>query len=170
MTSQQNNRFKTLAGLPTPCDRFSAQVQEWFAYLFHEHGFAIIHEDRPSKYNCLLGLESNVCRLQIYRTEEEGNVWIARRDAPFGWAAHTRQEGSRWYPLEAVLAFVYGRNRRELEWWWKRSKEEILSLLAAELRPVAPQVMTMFGEQDALPELDEFIRVNMPILWGQSGA
>lgn len=32
------------------------------------------------------------------------------------------------------------------------------------------QVMAMFGEQDALPELDEFIRVNMPILWGQSGA
>lgn len=88
-------RFKALAELPTPCDRFSTQVQEWFAFLFHEHGFAIVHEDRPSKYHCLLGLESNLCRLQIYRTEEEGNIWIARRDAPFGWTAHTRKDGSR---------------------------------------------------------------------------
>lgn len=140
------------------CERFHEFVKEQFAFLFNEFGFSLIHLDEQEyrSDHCLIGLESSTCRIQIYRTWEEANVWISQPDTPFSWTLRTSKHGAQWYPVEAIIDFVLQRKRRNLEWWWQMSIEEVLSTLACELQPIMFEALAICTDRKSFSEFEKF--------------
>lgn len=142
------------------CDQFYALVREQFTFLFEEYGFAVVHlEEATSRTDhCLMGLESTTCRILIYRTWEDTNVWIALPGARFGWDAHTDKQGPRWYPMEALIDFSHPRKRGRFQWGTFQPIEDILSLFAGEIKPIAPKIFAAIADPAARTELEVFMK------------
>ncbi len=94
-------------------ERFRTFVNEQFAFLFAEHGFATVHLDEVAAHHCdyLMGLEAATCRIEIIRSLYGADVGIGPRDARFGWLTNVFAHEPRWYSAEAVAEFVTDRKQ-----------------------------------------------------------
>lgn len=139
---------------------FQTFVNEQFAFLFAEHGFATVHLDevafRGDRY--LMGLEGATCRIEIIRTLFGADVGIGPRNAPFGWLFNTDPDEPRWYSAEAVAEFVTDRKQRLIDWSQIYSINDILARIARKIEPVVPQMMAAVADPRVRPEIEAYQR------------
>lgn len=142
------------------CNEFAIYVQKTFGFLFTDFGFSIVFQDESDRPGyCLLGLQAKHCRIIIYTTWGEGNVWLGTTDSRFGWE-HTIEGKQHWYSLKVLLDFLLRRpHKREPYTGSFPSKEEQLINHAKDLQAHAQQLLGMF-EPEAFktwqPDFTEF--------------
>lgn len=124
------------------CTEFTEKVETIFDYLFNEHDFVLVftrEETKRSGY-CLLGLQNAVCRIVIYKTWSEGNLWIGPLNAAFDWDL----EG--FYSGRALLMFILKQDFQLPDFKALRSTEAQLRNLSDQLEPHVKALLNLFEE------------------------
>lgn len=124
------------------CAEFTEKVETIFDYLFNEHDFVLVftrEETKRSGY-CLLGLQNAVCRIVIYKTWSEGNLWIGPLNAAFDWAL----EG--FYSGGALLMFILKQDFQLPDFKEFHSTEIQLQNLSDLLKPNVEELLDLFKE------------------------
>ena len=146
-------------GRPISYERFENVVREQFAFLFEEYGFTTIHvAERESDSHYEMGLEAATCRIYIVRGLYGASVGIAPRTAQFGPLINIYPHEQWWYPVEAAIDFVYHRKDGPLKWQQIRFIDDILTTVARELEPVAPQVFAAVADPVTRLQLEAYIK------------
>lgn len=124
------------------CKDFVERIKVEFDYLFDIYGFSHVytHVELERTGYCLMGLENSVCRIIIYKTWSEGNVWIGSVDAPFSW------ELKGYYSVKSLLMFILGKDFQLPDYNSFPSIEEQLSASSQELKPYLNEVINLFSE------------------------
>jgi len=143
-------------------ERFQTFVNEQFAFLFAEHGFATVHLDEVAARHCdyLMGLEAATCRIEIIRSLYGADVGIGPRDARFGWLTNVFTHEPRWYSAEAVAEFVTDRKQGVIDWQQIRSIDDILARIAHKIEPVVPQMMAAVADPRVQPQIEVYQRTH----------
>ena len=124
------------------CKGFVEIVKAEFDYLFDKYSFSHVYTHAKLKRTgyCLVGLENSVCRMIIYKTWSEGNVWIGSGDAPFSW------ELKGYYSLQSLLMFILDKDFQLPDYKFFPPAEEQLSTFSQELKPHVIEVLNLFSE------------------------
>jgi len=137
------------------CQRFSNQVKSHFAYLFDQFNFSVVYQDEAidslGTESCLIVLESEECRIKIYRSHGEVNVQFGTLSAPLSWQDHDSDTG-QWYYLRGLLSFLRNEKfnidillKRKPSW---KTDEQQMAELSRELKPVCLQIISLFQEDN----------------------
>lgn len=126
------------------CKDFIEKVKVVFDYLFDIYGFSLAytHQEIDRTGYCLLGLENSICRIIIYKTWSEGNVWIGPLNAPFSW------ELQGYYSAKSLLIFILGQTFQLPDYKTFSSVEEQLNDLSKELKPHFKELISLFVEDE----------------------
>jgi len=134
--------------LSAVCKEFLEQITSHFWYLFEQCGFQMIHcDEAKSGEYCLVILQSEDCRVKIYRSQGEVNLQFGTLSALVGW--EDMAEGVRqWYYIRGIVNFL----RREpldigsllQESRQFKTDDQQLSELSRELQPICDQVIGLF--------------------------
>lgn len=126
------------------CEKFVEEVKVIFGYLFDIHSFSVVYtrEELNRTDYCLLGLENPACRIIIYKTRSEGNVWIGPLDAPFGW------ELKGYNSARSLLMFILKQPFSFPDYETFPSVEDQLNDLSGQLQPHLQELLSLFLEDE----------------------
>lgn len=139
--------------LSQACKEFSKLVRLHFGYLFEQFGFSVVHWDEArgalGEECCLIILQSEDCRIKIYKSQGEVNLQFGTLSAPMDWTDQV--EGTRqWYYLRGILSFLRKESLSISELFQKtqgfETDDQQLAELSRELQPVCEQVIGLFRE------------------------
>jgi hypothetical protein len=132
------------------CEPWVKVIEQHFAYLFSEHGFALAHcEDARAGEHCLIGLESPRARLKFEISQGTPVIYFGTLDSPLGWEQQV--DGVPvWYVDNALLNFIESRSASaapaaSTTASGPRSTEALLAAAAARLRPHAAELIAAFA-------------------------
>jgi len=132
------------------CEPWVKVIEQDFAYLFSEHGFALAHcEDARAGEHCLIGLESPRARLKFEISQGTPVIYFGTLDSPLGWEQQV--DGVPvWYVDNALLNFVESQSASaapsaSTTASAHRSTEALLAAAAARLRPHAVEIIAAFA-------------------------
>jgi hypothetical protein len=77
------------------------QIREFFGYLFDDFGFRVISETHFESFsNWVVVLQSEVCRIRIFRDRGEVSIAVGPLWLPPGWQA------GPWFDLTVLISFL----------------------------------------------------------------
>lgn len=133
------------------CKEFLELVKLHLSYLFERFGFSVVHWDEArgglGEECCLIILQSEECRIKVYRSQGEVNLQFGTLSAPMDWKDH--EQGIRqWYYIRDILSFLRKKPLNISELFEKTQGFETdaqqLAELSRELQPVCEEVINLF--------------------------
>ncbi|MCS6906699.1 MAG: hypothetical protein RML93_02300, partial [Anaerolineales bacterium] len=137
--------------LPQVCKEFLELIKLHLSYLFEQFGFAVVHWDKTlgsfGEECCLIVLQSEDCRVKLYKSQGEVNLQFGPLSAPMDWRDQT-QGVRQWYYIRDILSFLRKEpldiNKLFEKMQSFETDDQQLAELSRDLQPVCERVINLF--------------------------
>lgn len=145
------------------CKEFLELIRLHLSYLFEQFGFSVVHWDESrgglGEECCLVVLQSDECRIKVYKSQGEVNLQFGTLSAPMDWKDHA-QGIRQWYYIRGLLSFLRKEPLNISELFEKthgfKTDAQQLAELSRELQPVCEEVIHLFREDTFEQWQDEY--------------